>query len=310
MKSDHAQGLVLRVTGHEVWVDVGGNTVVCLLRGRFRRKDRNLQVVAGDRVEVYTKGSAGGPAPIEAVLPRQSWLSRYVGGRHGAERVIVANIEVLIVVVSVRSPRLHYQFLDRVLVSAERGQTEVTICLNKIDKLDSPRQAEDFVRLYEALGYPVIQSSARTGAGIDQIRALLRGGVYAFVGQSGVGKSSILNRIDPMLDLKVGYVARKTGRGRHTTSYSQLFRMEGGFVADTPGMQTFGFPGTEEGELSECFPEFRGFEAECRFRPCTHSHEPECAVKSALEKGFIEPSRYASYEGMLSEIGARKKRRR
>jgi len=253
--------------------------------------------------------TAGGPAAIEAVLPRKSWLSRYVSGRREPERVIVANIDRLAVVTSLRAPRLHYRFLDRVLVSAERGLTKVTICLNKIDKMKSSREVEEFVQLYEAIGYPVLPTSARTGEGLDQVEALLQGGVYAFVGQSGVGKSTILNRIDPNLDLKVRDVAHKTGRGRHTTSYSQLYPIRGGYVADTPGMQTFGFPGTDKGELPACFPEFEEFEGDCRFQHCTHSHEPGCAVKEALEKGRIARSRYESYEAMLAEIDARAKRR-
>ncbi|MEE9269233.1 MAG: ribosome small subunit-dependent GTPase A [Candidatus Krumholzibacteria bacterium] len=309
MKTEHANGLVLRVTGHELWVDVDGEMVVCLLRGRFRQKGQNLHVVAGDRVQIYTHGSAGGPAAIEGLLPRKSWLSRHVGGRHESERVIVANVDLLVLVASLWSPRLSHRFVDRVLVSAERGFTKAVICLNKIDKMKSGQDVEAFVSLYEGIGYPVVRTSAKTGEGIERVEALLQGGVYAFVGQSGVGKSSLLNRIDPSLELKVRDVARKTGRGRHTTSYSQLYPIKGGFMVDTPGMQTFGFPGTDKGELSACFPEFREFESECHYQSCTHSHEPKCAVKKALENSRIAPSRFVSYEDMLAEIEARTKRR-
>ena len=291
----------MRVTGHEVWVDVGGRTVPCLLRGRFRKKGPNFQVVAGDRVEVTLPGSAGGPGNIETVHERTSWLSRYVGGRVSAERVIVANIDKLVVVVSVRDPRLRFGFIDRVLVSAERGHTESCLCLNKIDAIDGD-EVTDFMAIYSAIGYPIIRTSAKTGEGVDELAALFKGGVYAFVGQSGVGKSSLLNEIDPNLQLKVADVARKTGGGRHTTTYSQLFPIRGGYMADTPGMQTFGFPGTAKEELTDCFAEYRAYAPQCRFQPCTHSHEPECAVKAALEASKIHESRYRSYLEMLAEV--------
>ncbi|UCH85451.1 MAG: ribosome small subunit-dependent GTPase A, partial [Candidatus Latescibacterota bacterium] len=168
---------------------------------------------------------------------------------------------------------------------------------------------ENTASVYSSLGYPVIETSALTGDGVDKVEDLLGGGIYAFVGRSGVGKSSLLNRIEPDLNLKVGRVMEKTGRGRHTTTYSQLFPLRGGYVADTPGMQTFGYPGTSTEELADCFPELRDYRAACRFRPCTHSHEPGCGVKEALEKGVIAPSRYQSYLSMLAEVQAREKSR-
>jgi ribosome biogenesis GTPase len=141
------------------------------------------------------------------------------------------------------------------------------------------------------------------------VAATLAGGIYAFVGRSGVGKSSLVNRLAPGLDLEVCDVGRKTRRGRHTTTYSQLFVIEKGYVADTPGMQTFGFPGEDEEGLARCFPEFVSLDESCRFQPCTHSHEPGCAVKSAVERGRIAASRHESYLDMLHEIGVRRKGR-
>ncbi len=311
MEKGKNKGLVIRVTGKEVWVDTDGETVPCQLRGKLRREGQGFQVVAGDRVNVTLPQSGGGGA-IESVDPRSTWLSRYAGARYsgsrdGAERVIVANIDTLFLVESVRSPQLSRRFVDRVLVSAESGHVNVRICLNKIDLCEDGQDIEEFVSVYEPLGYPVTPSSAETGVGLGYIESVLQGGIYAFVGRSGVGKSSLLNRIDPALNLRVGEVVQKTGRGRHTTSYSQLFPMQGGFVADTPGMQTFGHPGTDASVLPRCFPEFRPLIGGCRFRPCTHSHEPGCVIKEAVEEGTIVSTRYESYLDMLAEIGLREK---
>jgi ribosome biogenesis GTPase len=309
MGRNRVEGFVVRVTGHEIWVNVDGGLISTLLRGRFRQKSQSIHVVAGDRVEVAPPEAVGAQGTIEGLLPRRSWLSRWAGGRDAAERVIVANIDKLFVIVSLHAPTLNAGFLDRVLVSAERGHNDITVCLNKIDMLKQEDEIAGFLQIYASVGYPVIQTSAETGEGIDRIEALLAGGTYAFVGQSGVGKSSLLNRIDDTLNLKVRRVAGKTGRGRHTTSYSQLYPLKGGHVADTPGMQTFGYPGTDPADLAQCFPEFREYVDSCRFQTCTHSHEPGCEVKAAHEDGTIHASRYESYLDMLAEVEHRAKGR-
>ncbi len=309
MKTGRVEGVVIRVTGKEVWVEKGGETVPCLLRGRFRQKGQAFQIVAGDRVEISLPGSPGSCGAVESVHPRGSWLSRYTGGRNAAERVIVANIDTLFLVESLRAPDLNCRFVDRVLVSAESGNVDARICLNKIDLVSDRHDVSRFLSVYEPLGYAVVLTSAETGEGVAEMTSFIGGGVYAVVGRSGVGKSSLLNRIDPDLNLKVGDVARKTGRGRHTTTDSQLFPLKGGYVADTPGMQTFGYPGSVKTDLPDCFPEMRPLGSQCRFRPCTHSHEPGCAVKDALEEGKISPTRYESYLDMLGEVELREKSR-
>jgi ribosome biogenesis GTPase len=309
MVSKRVQGQIIRFTGHEVWVDVDGEVIPTLLRGRFRQKGKGMPTVAGDRVKVDLPEVVGAPGTIEEVLPRKSWLSKVSGARDAQERVIVANIDRLFFVVAVSEPKLNPGFIDRVLVSAEQGHNDVLICFNKADLIRGDNEAERFIEIYASIGYPVLRVSAKTGEGIEGIAALLEGGVYAFVGQSGVGKSSILNQIDPALDLRVRTVAEKSGRGRHTTTYSQLYPIKGGYMADTPGMQTFGFPGTDKQELSSCFREFREYEPDCRFQPCTHSHEPDCAVKAAYEDDKIVETRYQSYLSMLVELEERAKGR-
>lgn len=307
MQDELKKGLVIRVTGSEVWVDVGGRLVTSMLRGRFRLEGKTSQVVAGDRVSVAFASQPGAMAVIEEIQPRSSWIARYFGRDH-SERVMVANIDTLFMVATLKSPPVHYDFIDRVLVSAERGNVPACVTLNKSDLLD-PEHVAAFREIYESVGYPVIVTSALDGSGVGQIEQRLTGGVYAFVGESGVGKSSLLMRIDPGLDLKVRELGNKSGRGRHTTTYSQLYGIEGGFLADTPGVQSFGFPGADKLELPDCFPEFARFQDQCRFNPCTHSHEPDCGIKAALERGEVQATRHRSYLNILAEVEERKKRK-
>ena len=298
-------GLVVRVTGGEVWVRVGTQTLACSQRGRFRVQDSALAVVAGDRVSIMRDQTGG--ASLEAVQPRTSWLSRYIE-RDGSERVVVANIDRLFVVVAAVDPPLRAGFLDRVLASAEYGHVKPCIVFNKMD-LAEPGQFDELRATYAPSLYELVETSATTGRGIDRIARQISHGVYAFVGESGVGKSSLLNRLDPELDLVVDDVAEKTGRGRHTTTNSQLFPFREGFLADTPGMQTFSFPGTDEYGLVKCFPDIRHIEATCKYNPCTHSHEPDCAVKAAVETGRIPLSRHQSYLDILAGIRERAKKK-
>jgi ribosome biogenesis GTPase len=298
-------GLVVRVTGGEVWVRVGKETVACSQRGRNRVNDAAVAVVAGDRVSLLRDPS--GSASIEAALPRSTWLARYVD-RDSADRVVVANIDRLFVVVAANDPPLRTGFLDRVLAAAEFGHIPPCIIFNKSD-LAEPGQLDALCEAYAPSSYELTETCAATGRGVEKIARQITDGVYAFVGESGVGKSSILNQLDPDLDLTVDDVAGKTGRGRHTTTNSQLFPFRDGFLADTPGMQTFSFPGTDEYGVALCFPEIRNIENTCRYNPCTHSHEPGCAVKAAVEEGRIPPSRYQSYLDILAGIRERAKKK-
>jgi ribosome biogenesis GTPase len=298
-------GLVVRVTGGEVWVRIGTQTIACSQRGRFRVKESAVPVVAGDRVSILRDQTGG--ASLEAALPRSSWLSRYVE-RGATERVVVANIDRLFVVVAAADPPVRTGFLDRVLASAEYGHVKPCIVFNKTD-LAEPGQFEELRATYAPSLYELVATCAETGSGIDRIARQMSHGVYAFVGESGVGKSSLLNRLDPDLDLVVDDVAEKTGRGRHTTTNSQLFPFREGFLADTPGMQTFTYPGTDEYALVKCFPDIRHIEPTCRFNPCTHSHEPDCAVKDAVAAGRIPQSRHQSYLDILAGIRERAKKK-
>jgi ribosome biogenesis GTPase len=309
MTAKRIEGRIVRFTGSEVWVDVGGQVIPALLRGRFRQKGRGIQVVAGDIVEVDLPQGPGTSATVEGLRDRETWLSKVSGTRDAKDKVIVANIDTLFFVISADEPAPNRGFIDRVLVSAEQGHNEVVLCLNKIDLAGANEICGELEEVYGSIGYESERVSARTGTGLERIQKRLSGGLYAFVGQSGVGKTSLLNAIDPDLNLKVGEIAGKTGRGRHTTTYSQLFPIKGGYMADTPGMQTFGYPGSDRAELANCFREFREYVPDCRFQPCTHSHEPDCAVKAAVDDERIAGSRYENYLSMLDELEARLKGR-
>jgi ribosome biogenesis GTPase len=307
MQANLEEALVVRVTGGEVWVvREDGTVAACVLRGRHRIKDRDFQVVAGDRVDVRPPRHQGDAWSIEEIRPRESRLSRHVA-RSGKERLIVANVERVYVVATLIDPPIFYDFVDRVLVSAEWGGVQAAVVLNKID-LVAREDADSFSGLYRSCGYPVLQTSAQRGDGVEGLSGELGEGVYAFVGASGVGKSSLLMSVDPGLDLKVREIGPKTGRGRHTTTFSQLYKFGRGYLADTPGIQTFGYPGAEANELAGCFPDFEPHAGECRFHPCTHSHEPDCGVKRAVEDGTIAASRHKSYTNILAEVENRSKR--
>jgi ribosome biogenesis GTPase len=309
MQDDLTSGLVVRVTGREIWVDVDGTLIPCLLRGRFRRRGRGFALAAGDRVGIQPPGTGAEAGTIEAVEERDCLLARY-SERDGTERPIVANVERLFIVAALKTPPLRLEFIDRVLVAGEHGGVGAVVVANKIDLAEEPGggQVEELESIYRSCGYQVLRTSAATGEGVDALSQAVGSGIYAFVGESGVGKSSLLMRIDPGLDLKVKEVGDRTGRGRHTTTFSQLYPFRDGYLADTPGVQTFDFPGEDPGELRDCFPEFAEH-ADCKFHPCSHSHEPGCGVKEAVERGEVASSRHQSYLHLLDEVTERARRR-
>jgi ribosome biogenesis GTPase len=269
----------------------GGEVVDASLRGRLKREARTgSRVVIGDRVTVARVGDAW---TIDSVEERSTELVRR--GRGRAAKVLAANLDRVFVVVSVREPRASTQLVDRLLALVESGGMHPLLVLNKLD-LDAEAEAEALAALYRSVGYDVVQTSAESGAGIDALTELVCDGTSAFIGPSGVGKSSLLNTIAPDLDLRTGALSRKTGTGRHTTVGSRLLTLScGGHVADTPGFGDVGLWSILPDEVSHCFPEFEGAADACRFRGCAHVKEPGCAVLEAIETGQIPQSRYESY---------------
>ena len=296
-----AVGRVLRSQSGYVFVDTGeGAPLRCTLRGRLKkgRKARTDLVVIGDRVRVSR--IAEGEGVIEAVEPRTNRFARRQPGPRGVykEDVLVANLDRIFAVFSASRPPMNPRVLDRFLVVAELNGIPVSIVANKIDEV-SREEAERAFGPYAELGYPVLYTSAKHGTGVDALRAELADRVSAFVGPSGVGKSSLLNAIAPGLSLAVGEISQTLDKGRHTTRVAELHPVAGGWVADTPGIReiaTFELP---EAELAACFPEMRRWLGECRFASCRHESEPGCAVRDAVERGAIRPERYDSYLRIL-----------
>ncbi len=274
-----------------------GAIYLCSVRRLVRtmsRESRNA-VVAGDRVRITPQGGDSGV--IETIAPRVGTLVR--GSRYKAH-VIVANIDQTIIVTSVADPHLKLGLIDRFLCSAEKGGTRGVVCINKID-LGNRRLLQPIIGQYARLGYPVVLTSVVTGEGMDQLRRLLDGRETVFSGQSGVGKSSLLNAIDPRLARRTGEVSADTNKGRHTTRVAELLQLtSGGWVVDTPGIRTLQLWDIEKEELEGLFIEFRPFVSRCRFPDCTHTHERDCGVKLAVDYGWISPMRYESYVRILN----------
>lgn len=273
-----------------------GRTVEASLRGRL--KQSGSPVVIGDRVIVLPEEAAW---TIESVEDRSSELVRR--GRAGrAPKVLAANLDSVFAVVALVDPPATTETIDRLLVLIEASGIRPLLVLNKADAEGARAAAARLVPLYEDIGYRTFVVSARSEAGLEALGEKLCEGKSALIGPSGVGKSSILNALDPGLDLRTGELSGKSGTGRHTTVSSRLIELAcGGAVADTPGFGEVALWGVAPGEVAACFPEFAEPSGECRFRTCTHVHEPDCGVQAALSEGRIHESRYRSFRKLRDE---------
>lgn len=297
-------GIVVRARGHHFDVETeDGDRLTCRVRGRLlqeRTKDATL-VAVGDRVEVVPESKRSGL--IDSVAERDSVLSRQLpGAARPAEDVILANPDQAVVVFAVQDPEPHLRMLDRFLVIAEANELPAVIVVNKID-LTGLEEAQKKFQLYETLGYPLLFTSAEEGTGLEALHDLLEDKLSVVTGPSGVGKSALINAIHPDLDLRVGDLRDFESKGKHTTRNPQLFRLPFGaetFVADTPGIRELGLYELEPASLGFYFVDLKPFVNECRYPNCTHTHEPGCAVRQAVEEGKIAPERYDSYLRILS----------
>ena len=279
-----------------------------VLRGKVRlsRSGATNPVAVGDRVRYELDGAATEehPAVIKEILPRDNYLIRRSTNLSRQSHVIAANLDQAVIVVSLYFPEIKLPFLDRILVTCEVYKVPAVIVLSKVDlyRDQVPEQVEAFRRIYEGAGYPVIETSTLTGEGVEALRERCRGRVNLFSGESGVGKSSLIKALDPALNPKVGQISEAHLQGKHTTSLYEMYRLgSGGYVIDTPGLRGFGLVDLEKAEISKYFPEMLRVMDDCRFVPCTHTHEPGCAVKAAVDDGRISADRYNSYLGMLEE---------
>ena len=281
-----------------------------LLRGRVRLEgsEATNPIAVGDRVRYEAEGevSEQNPALITEVLPRSNYLIRKSVNLSKRAHVIAANLDQVVVAVSLYFPEIKLPFLDRILVTCEVYGIRAVIALNKVDlyRGEVPEQIEAFRKIYEGAGYKVIETSAKSGEGIEELRSECRDRLSLFSGESGVGKSSLIKAVDPSLDPKTGQISVSHLQGKHTTSLYEMYRLAGGgYIIDAPGIRGFGLIDLEKEEIAKYFPEMLRFADDCRFVPCTHTHEPGCAVKAAVDAGQISPERYNSYLGMLEESG-------
>lgn len=319
-------GTVMRSGGGFYEVDVPEEgperqPLLCTLGGKLKkgRREYSQPVSVGDRVRVRALESSGANTRgdvlregyIEEVLPRRSALGR---ARHNkTAQVTVANLDQVVIVMASREPDLNTHRLDRFLVLAEANELGAVICLNKVDllkKREIKKELDPVAELYRGLGYQVIYTSAnpKKDLGEEELRAALNGHISAFIGSSGVGKSSLVMMIQQDLELWTGEVM-DIGKGRHTTTDVSLHPLDfGGYIADTPGVKTISLLEQQEIVFDQCFPEFRPLVKGCKFNDCTHRHEPGCAVLEAVESGKIARSRYESYRRLFDEAEAQKPR--
>lgn len=277
------------------WVQTEGGLLECRLRGRLKKERQNTDIaVIGDTVDVVQVSP--GQGAIEAVHPRRTKLARRASRGAWREDVLVANVDQVLLVAACAFPDFSPRMLDRYLVLTELSELEAVIVANKVD-LVGEAQARELFAPYERIGYPVIYTSVAMPLGMDELRGRLGGRISVVTGKSGVGKSSLLNAVQPGLGLAIGDVSDTVGKGRHTTTVADLIPLNelGGYVADTPGIRGLQLWQLPKEDLDWCYREFRPFLGECYFAGCTHIHEPDCGVRAAVEQGAIDPDRYESY---------------
>jgi len=301
-------GTVVKSTGS--WYDVkntAGELVHCRIRGKFRIKGIKTTnpVAVGDVVDYYMEEDKDTGVIID-IHPRKNYLLRRSINLSKQYQILAANIDQVLVTVTLIQPETTTVFIDRILVTAEAYNIPAVILINKIDLLDTPElqaQKQQLKSIYEKAGYPVLEVSAQTGENIEQLKAWLKDKTSMFTGHSGSGKSSLINAVDKRLKLKIGEISEVHQQGKHTTTFAQMYDFAfGGHIIDTPGIRGFGVVDMESRELDHYFPEIFEHKADCKFNDCTHRNEPGCAVLPALETGEIPLSRYYSYLHLLDEL--------
>lgn len=297
------------------------NLFPAVLRGKIRLKGSTATnpVAVGDKVtfeaevpegtapaDVAVNVALENPAAITAVSARKNYIIRKSTNLSRQSHIIASNLDRAFIIATIDFPEIKLPFLDRILVTCEVYNVPVTIVLNKVDlyRESHSEMLEAFHEIYEGAGYPVMEVSALTGEGVEELREACRGHVSLFSGVSGVGKSSLIKALDPSLDPRVGEISEAHVQGKHTTTFYEMYSLSsGGFIVDTPGLRGFGLVDLKKEEIALYFPEMLRASEDCRFTPCTHTHEPGCAVKEAVENGGISYERYSSYLGMLDEEG-------
>ena len=296
-------GIVLWASQGGFHVEVLGETVFCQLRGKIMRElvRETTPVAVGDDVRI--ERNADGTGIIVERGKRRTVLSRTTVGKLGVEQVLAANVDQLVVVSSAADPEFRERLVDRYLVAAHKGGLDAILCITKIDLVD-PEVFYPHIATYEKLGYPIVVTSTTMPYGIEEVKAALRGKLSVLSGPSGAGKSSLLNVLQPGLQLRVGEVSKKTGKGGHTTTSARIYSLDfGGRVVDTPGLRELQVWDLMPEEAAEHFVEFAEFLGKCRYRSCRHHDEPACAIRDAVERGVIALTRYDSYLRLFETVG-------
>lgn len=299
-------GLVIKNTGSWYLVKTDdGREVNCKIKGNFRLKGLRTTnpVAVGDGVSIIPNDD--GTAFIKAIDPRRNYIIRRASNLSKEAHIIAANVDQAMLVVSLVHPVTSTTFIDRFLATAEAYRVPAILVINKVDLMSDSDLSEylDAVEnLYRTIGYSVIKVSAKTGEGIDALSAALAGQITLFSGNSGVGKSSLINNLIPGLNLRTANISSSHDTGMHTTTFSEMFPLSGGgYLIDTPGVKGFGTIDFDRREVAHFFPEIFRCSADCRYGDCTHTHEPGCAVRQAIDNHLISQSRYASYLSILDD---------
>ena len=299
-------GRVIKSTGS--WYDVkddAGQVVMCRLRGKIRLDGLRTTnpVAVGDLVN-FEKERDKETCVIDKILPRNNVIVRKSVNLSKESHIIAANVDQAILVATIAQPRTSTGFIDRFTVTAEAYHIPVIIVFNKCDLYDAEQNAaaKELMRVYNGIGYQSFMISAKTGYNCDRLKELMKDKMSMFSGHSGVGKSALVNRLDPNLNVRVGEISEVHEKGKHTTTYAQMFPLcFGGFIIDTPGIKEFALFDLEKETLAQRFPEMRAVMHDCHFNNCTHLHEPHCAVKEAVDKNIIAGWRYENYCNMMDD---------
>ena len=300
------KGIVFRHTGSHYMVKCDNRNILidCVVRGKLRLKASTTTnpIAVGDRVEVELQNEKEGI--ITAIAPRKNYIIRKATNLSREAHVIAANVECAYLITTIAYPANRLEFIDRFLITCEAYKVPAKLIVNKVDLYNEEEKAalQHFKGIYESAGYEIIEVSAKTGFNINLLREDLNNKLCLFSGSSGVGKSSLINALDPSLALRVGDISSYHLKGMHTTTFYEAFELStGGYVIDTPGIKGFGLVDVDKEEIYHFFPEIFKFADDCKFQPCTHTHEPQCAVLDAVERGAISPERYESYLKIFEE---------